>query len=113
MKIFSLFFSIILLTSCTETKKTTAAKAPANKVTSTDILKGGTSFENAVVIRVQTESAGVAEEFKWLGQSYPGYSMIRKVHTSRGSKHYDIITFRTRDGKEKTAYFDITSFFGK
>ena len=77
------------------------------------MLKGGTSFENAIVIRVQTENAGVEEEYKWLAQSYPGYSTIRKTQVSRGDKHYDIITFRTRDGIEKNAYFDITSFFGK
>ena len=114
MKLIVLFIAIFVLVSCAGTKKTAAVKnAPSQKVTSTDVLKGGTSFENAIIIRVQTESAGVAEEFKWLGQSYPGYSTIRKVQTSRGGKHYDIITFKTRDGIEKIAYFDITSFFGK
>ena len=76
-------------------------------------MKGGSSFDNAIVIRVKTESAGVAEEYKWLAESYPGYSTIRKTQTSRGNKHYDIITFKTRDGAEKNAYFDITSFYGK
>ncbi|MFI5130444.1 MAG: hypothetical protein ACHQFX_10655 [Chitinophagales bacterium] len=114
MKPIALFPFLIILAACSSPKKSTAVKEPSsNKITKTDLLKGGTSFENAIVIKVQTESAGVAEEFKWLAQSYPGYSTIRKTQTVRGGKHYDIITFRTKDGAEKNAYFDTSSFFGK
>jgi len=114
MKAIILLILVFVLASCSSSKKTTSAKnVSSHKVTKTDIFKGGTSFENAIVIRVATETAGVAEEYKWLAQSYPGYSTIRKTQTTRDKKHYDIITFRTRDGIEKNAYFDITSFFGK
>ena len=77
------------------------------------MMKGGTSFDNAIVIKVKTESAGVAEEYRWLAETYPGYSTIRKTQASRENKHYDIITFKTREGIEKNAYFDITSFYKK
>jgi len=115
MKSIILFFVfVILLAACSSSKKTASAKkVSSHKVTRSDVLKGGTSFENAIVIKVQNESTGVEEEYKWLALSYPGYSTIRKTQTSRDKKQYDIITFRTRDGIEKNAYFDITSFFGK
>ncbi|HLG39314.1 MAG TPA: hypothetical protein VI461_06585 [Chitinophagaceae bacterium] len=107
-----LFIFMSFVAACSSSKKTTA-KGPSPKITKTDMLKGGVSFENAIVIKVTTESAGVKEEYRWLAQSYPGYSMIRKTQTSKGSKHYDVITFKTKNGEEKIAYFDITSFFGK
>ena len=65
------------------------------------MMKGGTSFDNAIVIKVKTESAGVAEEYRWLAETYPGYSTIRKTQASRENKHYDIITFKTREGIER------------
>lgn len=105
--------SVALLAACSTSKSSTEKKTSTAKVTKQDLMKGGTSFDNAVILRVKTESAGVAEEYKWLAESYPGYSMIRKTQTSRGNKHYDIITFKTRDGIEKNAYFDITSFYKK
>jgi len=112
--IVSFLIFVVLLTACSTSKKPTSEKkASTAKVTKQDLMKGGTSFDNAVILRVKTESAGVAEEYKWLAESYPGYSMIRKLQTSKGNKHYDIITFKTRDGIEKNAYFDITSFYKK
>src|SRR6476661_3548830 len=99
MKLIYLFTAILFITSCSTSKKTTSVKnTSTHKVTKTDIFKGGTSFENAIIIKVQTESAGVAEEYKWLAESYPGYSTIRKTQSSRGNRHYDIITFKARNG---------------
>jgi ABC-type glycerol-3-phosphate transport system substrate-binding protein len=109
-------FSLVLaisLVACSSSKKTTTNKVSSRTITHADILRGGTSFENAIVIKVEKEGAGVAEEYKWLSLSYPGYSTIRKTQASKIKKHYDIITIRTKDGQEKDIYFDITSFFGK
>jgi hypothetical protein len=114
MKPINLFLVLVIfLGACSSSKKTTAKKVSTHKVTRTDVLKGGTSFENAIVIRVEKESTGVAEEYKWLAQSYPGYSTIRKTQSTKGNRHYDIIKIKTRDGWEKDIYFDTTSFFGK
>ncbi|TMI72150.1 MAG: hypothetical protein E6H09_11530 [Bacteroidetes bacterium] len=114
MKILSVLLVGIILGACSSPKETTATKKVSTpRITKTDEFKGGTSFENAVIIKVNTESAGVAEEYKWLSQSYPGYSTIRKSQASRGNRHYDIITFKTKEGVEKNAYFDITSFHKK
>ena len=115
MKTINLFLGLVIfLGACSSAKKTTSAKnVSSHKVTRSDVLKGGTSFENAIVIRVEKESTGVAEEYKWLAQSYPGYSTIRKTQSSKGNRHFDIIRIKTRNGQEKDIYFDTTSFFGK
>ena len=67
-----LFVIIILLVACSSPKKTTT-KADLPTVTRTDVLRGGTSFSNAVVIMVESERAGLDEEYKWLSNNYPGY----------------------------------------
>ncbi len=104
---------VILLAACSSSKKTAPKKVSTNKITRTDIFRGGTSFENAIVIKVENERTGVEEEYKWLSVNYPGYSTIRKSQTSKGKKHYDIIKIKTKDGQEKEIYFDTTSFFEK
>jgi hypothetical protein len=115
MKIAHLFLVLVFVFgACSSSKKTTAAKTTSSpKITEADRFRGGFSIENAIVIRVEKEQAGVEEEYKWLAINYPGYSMIRKTHTSRGGKHYDLVKIRTKNGQLKEIYFDITSFFGK
>ena len=105
---------IIFLSACSSPKTTTSVKKDSpGKSTEADVFRGGTSFENPVVIKVEKESAGIEEEYKWLSNNYPGYSAIKKSHISAGKKHYDVIRIRTRDRQVKDIYFDVTSFFGK
>jgi hypothetical protein len=114
MKITHLFLVFVfVLGACSSSKKTTAKTTSTHKITEADRFRGGVSFDNAIVIRVEKEQAGVEEEYKWLAINYPGYSMIRKTQTSRAGKHYDLVKIRTKDGQQKDIYFDITSFFGK
>ena len=107
-----LFVAIILIGACSSPKKTTT-KAASPRVTRTDVLRGGTSFSNAVVIMVENERAGLDEEYKWLSNNYPGYAMIRRTQVKRSSKHYDIIRIKTQQGQLKDIYFDSTRFWGK
>jgi ABC-type glycerol-3-phosphate transport system substrate-binding protein len=104
---------VIFLGACSSSKKTTTKKTSSHKITHSDVFRGGTSLENAIVIKLEKEAAGVEEEYKWLSQNYPGYATIRKSRASRAKKHYDIITIRTKEGQEKDIYFDITNFYGK
>jgi ABC-type glycerol-3-phosphate transport system substrate-binding protein len=119
MKTIILFSALVIfLAACSSTKKTTGnertgTKNPPDKITRTDIFRGGTSFDNAVIIRVEKEGPGIEEEYKWLALNYPGYATIRKSRADKGNKHYDIIVIRTKDGRQRDVYFDITSFFGK
>jgi len=106
-----LFVVIILLGACSSPKKTTKGVSPT--VTRTDILVGGTSFSNAIVIMVENERAGLNEEYKWLSINYPGYALIRRIHIKRSSRHYDIVRIKTKEGQVKDIYFDSTRFWGK
>jgi len=103
---------IIFLGACSSPKKTTT-KVASPKPTRTDILRGGTSFSNAVIIMVENERAGLNEEYKWLANNYPGYALVRRTHVERSEKHYDIIRIKTQQGQVKDIYFDSTRFWGK
>ena len=106
-----LFVLIFLLGSCSPPKKVPAKASPT--VTPADVLNGGTSFNNAVVLRVTTEREGKDEEYRWLRNLYPGYALVRRSEVRRSSRHYDIVRIKTREGHLKDVYFDSTSFSGK
>jgi hypothetical protein len=111
MKVTSLLFVLIFLFgSCSSPKKVPAKTSPT--ITRADLLNGGTSFSNAVVFKVTTEREGVDEEYRWLRNLYPGYTLIRRSAVRRSSRHYDIIRIKTREGHLKDIYFDSTSFSG-
>ncbi|MGZ8518034.1 MAG: hypothetical protein ACXWWD_11815 [Chitinophagaceae bacterium] len=114
MKTANLLFvvMIIFLGACSSPKKTTT-KGVLPAPTRAEILMGGTSFSNAVVIMVESERAGLNEEYKWLANNYPGYALVRKTHVKRSSRHYDIIRIKTKQGQVKDIYFDSTRFWGK
>jgi len=107
-----LFVIIILLGACSSPKKTTT-KGASPAETPADKLRGGTSFSNAVVIMLENERAGLDEEYKWLANNFPGYSLIRRTHVKRSSRHYDIVCIKTKQGQVKDIYFDSTRFWGK
>lgn len=106
-----LFFALIgiLIFSCSSPKEVPVKKTEP-KLSKTDVLRGGTSFENPIVIRVTTERAGIDEEYRWLSNNYPGYSMIRRKQVTHNGKRFDIITIRTRSGQSRDVYFDSTAF---
>src|ERR1700752_1262739 len=108
----ALFIVIIVAVACSSPKKT-SAKSDSPTVTRADKLVGGTSFSDPVVIMVQDERTGLDEEYKWLSVTYPGYSLIRRTHEIRSSRHYDIVRIKTKQGHLKDIYFDSTRFSGK
>ena len=107
-----LFILIITVVACTPPKKP-STKADLPTLTSADKLIGGTSFSDPVVIMVENERTGLDEEYKWLSINYPGYSMVRRTHVTRSSRHYDIVRIKTKQGHLKDIYFDSTRFWGK
>ena len=113
MKTVNLLFVVIILLGACSTPKKTTVKEPSPTVSSTDVLIGGTSFNDAVVIMVESERAGLDEEYKWLSINYPGYALIRRSHVKKSSRHYDIIRIKTKQGQLKDIYFDSTRFWGK
>jgi uncharacterized membrane protein YkoI len=120
-KLFPLLI-IIFFASCSSTKKSQTGSSATSAVTSSDVpatspkssaQKDGSNYEKAIVIKAKNEAKGVAEEYKWLREQYPGYKLIEQSLSSEGKKHYDILKIQTKDGEEKSIYFDITNFFGK
>jgi len=110
--VFVFFIVVIVAVACSSPKKT-PPKADSPTVTHSDVLNGGTSISNPVVIMVQDERTGLDEEYKWLSINYPGYSLVRRTHVTRSSKQYDIVRIKTRQGHLKDIYFDSTRFWGK
>jgi hypothetical protein len=73
----------------------------------------GGSFETAVVIQASNEFEGVAMEYQWLDERYPGYQTLSQTTASQNGKIYDLIMIETIDGTQMMIYFDITAFYGK
>ncbi|RYZ44904.1 MAG: hypothetical protein EOP49_26250 [Sphingobacteriales bacterium] len=112
MKILTVLICLVILfASCSSPKK--APAKPVTTVTKTDVLNGGTSYRNAVVLQVTTEREGVDEEYRWLRNLYPGYTLIRRSEVKRSPRYYHIIRIKTREGHLKDIYFDSTSFSRK
>jgi len=69
--------------------------------------RDGSSFEQAVVVR------GVREEYSYVKQVCPNCQFISQSLAHENKKPYDILRFRTEDGRTVSYYFDISKFFGK
>ena len=106
-----LVFIILILYSCTSSKKATSTQSSAIKSESS--IRNGTSYEKAIIILEKTEGVGVDAEYKWLKSHYPGYKTIKQVLNYYKKKPYDIISITTIEGKDIDVYFDISKFYGK
>lgn len=72
----------------------------------------GSSFEKAVVITgAKNSMEGVPAEGKWLRKKYGNYEKLKQGLIQHEGKFYDVITIRTKKGKEVVVYFDISGFF--
>lgn len=90
------------------------AKVGKKEAASRITYKGGdgSSFEKAVVIVGATSSMdGVPAEGKWLKKKYGSYEKLQQGLVQHEGKFYDVITIRTKKGKEVVVYFDISGFF--
>jgi len=110
--------------ACSSTKKTTAGTSTGSSTTtqsaaipaslkSSSSAKDGSDFEKAIVIDKKSEGPGIAEEYKWLKENYPGYTLITQSLQQKDKRYFDVMKIKTKDGDEKNIYFDITNFFGK
>ena len=97
MKLTGFIFALLILAgSCSSPKKAPVKAGPT--VTRADVLNGGTSFSNPVVLKVTTEREGKDEEYRWLRNLYPGYTLVRTSAVRRSARYYDIIRIRTKQG---------------
>lgn len=112
-----LLFSVC---SCSSNKSATNADSTATSTNGTrestasgSNERDGSTIEKAIIIKARNESDGVSAVYSKLGKMYPGYKMKSQGTSSKGSKHYDIMSIITADNVDKVIYFDITSFYGK
>ena len=74
----------------------------------------GASMATAIAIDAANEADGVAAEYAWLSEHFPGAHVVNQsLLTPAGDHVYDALEFTARDGTKRTVYFDISRFFGK
>ncbi|MBI5857337.1 MAG: hypothetical protein HZB42_06775 [Sphingobacteriales bacterium] len=110
MKLLLIPALLFALASCSPGIKTTNTATTTTAATHSE--KDGSSYEKAIVINEKSEGPGIAAEYKWLRENYPGYKLISQSLNGKDGKKYDIMAIETRDGEKKTIYFDITKYFG-
>lgn len=89
---------------------TRAADSAANQETAG---REGRSLQDAILIEEKTEPTGIAAEYRWLGEHFPGYKMKIQSLLFEGGKPYDLLEFVDAEGDAHAIYFDISNFFGK
>lgn len=67
--------------------------------------RDGSSYDKAVI------AYSVRAEYKWIDKTYPESDLMTQVVTQYNGKVYDVVSIRTKEGTEKSVYFDITRFY--
>lgn len=112
-KIILLLIIPLLFNSCSSSKKISNTTTPEQTIISKNVARDGSSYEKAIIIKEKTESTGVAAEYNWLKENYPGYKTKMQSLNYYENKPFDIIIIITKQGEEKQIYFDISNFYGK
>lgn len=95
------------------------AAAPEETVTTVQTTSGilfsggdGATCERAVIIQgAANELDGVASEYRWLSEHHPGWDLIEQSLVRSANRSYDVLDFRTVDGRRLRACFDISDFY--
>ena len=77
------------------------------KVLTNKKVKDGSSIANAIKVK------SVPDEYAYVRKNCEGCLLIGQALLFENKKPYDRINVKTKDGKEKSYYFDISSFYGK
>jgi len=99
--------------------------APATATPGTEAAAGGaggvtygggdglTCNQRVEILGTTDEKAGVAAEYTWLKQHYPGHKLLEQALGDCRGYTTDKVLIRTAEGKMLTIHFDISGFFGK
>jgi len=72
----------------------------------------GLSKANAVVLKIASDSAGIASEYVWVAHTYPGSKVVQQaLSTWDHGKRYDILTVQNADQSTVALWFDITAMY--
>lgn len=77
------------------------------------MLQDGSSMANAIPIKAPNEKAGVAAEYRWIAEHFPGYRRGAQALLNNNGRFYDAVNITTASGERRKIFFDITDYFGK
>ena len=95
-----------------------AAQALSPNAAPEPVLHGGTSFDDAIVLKAPSEAVGVKSEYAYLavhpcagsGRWQPKHQALQKQR----DVPYDVLTVTcTSDNSQRDFYFNIAGYFGK
>lgn len=73
----------------------------------------GSSIKDAVVITARSERTGDRAAYIWLHEHYPGSRLQEEgLDYDDSGRYYSEIKIVTSDGKSRTVFFEVTSFWG-
>ena len=109
-----LAFAVAILASVIST-----ADVPAHDTTERSAFNpanyaggNGLSKANAVVLKIASDSAGIASEYVWVAHAYPGSKVVQQaLSTWDHGKRYDILTVQNADQSTAALWFDITVMY--
>ncbi len=99
----------MIASALVSTVQLAAAKPPGISFSGGD----GSSQATAIIVKAPDEMSGVHAEHAYLRQHYPGSTEGAQAVLHSKGRDYDTVEITTADGKTKTIWFDITSYFGK
>jgi hypothetical protein len=106
-------FIALVFVACSSSRPAATQQTGTSPVTTNNSDNDGSSFKKAIVIEERNSSKGVAAEYAWIRENYPGSKMKQQSLVRENGKPYDVLTIVTADGMEKTIHFEISNFFGK
>ena len=73
----------------------------------------GSSIKDAVVITATNEATGYRAAYIWSHEHYPGSRLLEEgFDYDNSGRYYGELKIATSDGKQRTVFFETTSFFG-
>ncbi len=116
-KLKPLVFAIIIFSTlaCSNSKGVSSAASDTDQKSEIQTLnlesansnRDGSSFEKAIKVN------SIGEEYDYVRKVCPSCKMQKQALVHNKKNPYDILYFKSPDGKEVQYYFDISSFFGK
>jgi len=74
----------------------------------------GSSCQQAIaIVGARGEQDGVASEYTWIKQHYPGAKLDQQSLIDCNGAPTDKMAIETADGQKVTLFFDLSRFFGK
>jgi hypothetical protein len=111
----SLAFAIALLASSTwaADDSSTQSTTPRSAFDSANYAGGnGLSKATAVVLKIASDSGGVASEYVWVAHAYPGSKVLAQALTTWDhGKRYDVLTVQTAAQARVDLWFDISLMY--